>query len=550
MYNSSNRVRAIVAGAALGVIFTGAAYAETTATGLTGEAPAAVALQVALAAPDAAADPARAYYQSAAYRGVWFGPEGDDRAARALIAALGEADVHALPAGRYRVQVLQAALAAAAGGAPAAIATAELAFTRVFLAYARDLSSGALEPRSVDRDLHVVPPRPNEAFLLARMADSPVETIVRLAPADPGYARLKDKLADLRGLPPDAWGPTAPGGGSIRAGESSPRVAVIRARLVALGYHQEITPVLAPTVYDPLLGASVRAFQRDYGLNDDGVIGQRTVEAMNASIEDRIGQVIVNMERMRWTNRDPGRRHIFVNQADFTVQLIDDGVVLFDERVVIGARRHRTPEFSDEMTHMVFNPTWNVPRSIATKEILPLLQEDPEYLSKKNMRLVSSSGETPPDPATTDWSLYSAADFPYRVKQNPGRGNSLGRVKFMFPNHHAIYLHDTPSKSLFRKDARAFSHGCIRVQDPMRLAEALLAAQNADPSGLIERHLGSGRETVVQLDTPIPVHLDYRTAWIGDDGHARYREDVYGRDTRVLAALVALGVKLDASADG
>lgn len=550
MFNSSNKVRAIVAGTAFAALFAGAASAETTPTGFAPIAPAAVALEVALAAPNAAADPARAYYESAAYRGVWFGPEGDDRAARALIAALDEAGSHALPSRRYRAQLLRAALVAAGGGDPAARASAELAFTRVFFTYARDLSSGALEPRSIDRDLHIVPPRPNELFLLARLAASPEETIASLAPADPGYGRLKSKLATLRALPAGAWGPAASDGASIRDGERGPRVAQVRARLVALGYHAETMPAAAPTLYDPMLGVSVREFQRDYGLNDDGVIGKRTIKAMNASVEDRIGQIIVNMERMRWTNRDPGRRHIFVNLVDYTVQLIDDGVVVFDERVVVGSRRHRTPEFSDEMSHMVFNPTWNIPRSIATKEILPLLQQDPEYLSKKNMRLVSSSGEPTPDPTMTDWSLYSASDFPYRVKQNPGGGNSLGRVKFMFPNQHAIYLHDTPSKSLFRKDARAFSHGCIRVQDPMRLAEALLAVQDADPTGLIERRLGSGRETVVQLDEPVPVHLDYRTAWIGDDGHVRYREDVYGRDARVLAALIAAGVGMDAPADG
>lgn len=433
---------------------------------------------------------------------------------------------------------------------PAQAAEAELAFTRAFLAWARDLTSGALEPRRIDRDLLVTPPRPDEALLLARLASAPEETLAALAPADPGYDRLVKKLEALRALPAGAWGEPAPSGASIRPGERGPRVSAIRARLVRLGDHAGEAPGTEPQSYDPALEADIRAFQLRHGLNDDGVIGQRTLDAMNTPVEDRIGQAIVALERMRWTNRDRGRRHIYVNQADFTVRLVEDGVILFEERVVVGAKRHRTPEFSDEMEHLVFNPTWHVPRSIAGDEILPLLQEDPEYLTKKNMRLVSRSGETPPDPRDTDWSLYSRADFPYAIKQAPGSGNALGRVKFMFPNAHSIYLHDTPSKSLFAKDARAFSHGCVRVQDPLRFAELLLSPQMADPSLRIDAVLATGRETIIRLETHVPVHLDYRTSWVDEDGRWQFRDDVYGRDGRILSALLTAGVSLRAETGG
>ncbi len=544
----------------MGIATTAGATSESSGTAAAPDE----ALRIALLSPEAASEAARGHYETTSYRGLWLRPGGDDRAAIALVAALEGAPAHGLPEGRYHVDVLRAALAAAAGGDAEATAAAELALTRAYLRYARDLTSGLLEPQRIDRDLDFAPIRPEPAALLARMAGpDPAAALAALAPSDPGYAGLTAELARLRALPSGVWGPTVSEGESIKPGERGPRVAAVRARLTMLGALE--APVMAtatttaggavttpdPALFDGALEAAVRAFQRENGLNDDGVIGQRTIEAMNASPEDRIGQILVNLERMRWKNYDRGRRHVYVNQADFTVTLMDNGVPLFQERVVVGSRRHRTPEFSDAINHLVFNPTWHVPRSIAGKEILPLLKEDPDYLAKKNMRLVSRyADETPPDPATTDWSSYSARDFPYAIKQAPGDGNALGRVKFMFPNHHSIYLHDTPQKKLFAKDARAFSHGCIRVQDPMRLAYLLLAAQEADPQARIDRLLAAGREAVVRLETPVPVHLDYRTAWIGAAGEVEYRADVYGRDGRVLEALRGAGVEIEAGVGG
>ncbi|MEL6794532.1 MAG: L,D-transpeptidase family protein, partial [Pseudomonadota bacterium] len=286
-----------------------------------------------------------------------------------------------------------------------------------------------------------------------------------------------------------------------------------------------------------------RAFQRRHGLNDDGVAGRRTIAALNATAAERTEQVIVSLERLRWMNKELGQRHVHVNLADFTVKLIEDGEVAFQERVVVGkARRHRTPEFSDEMTYMVFNPIWHVPYSIASEEILPKLQEDPEYLLKKNMRLLTRDGALGPDATLHDWSLYSENDFPYLVKQGSGGGNALGRVKFMFPNQFAIYLHDTPSKRLFKKDARAFSHGCVRVQDPMAFARALLAPQTDDPAAFVDRQLARSGERRINLQEPVPVHLTYLTAWVDEAGTQQFRDDVYGRDGRILAALKAEGV--------
>ncbi len=533
-----------------------------------GLSPRAEALRLALAAPDAASDEAQVHFESAGYEGIWLRPEGDDRRAVALLAALAEAEDHALPADRYKLPALRAAVAAATAGDPRAVAAAEVRLTRAFLAYARDLSSGLLEPGAVDRELHIRPVRPDDAILLigAAAAIDMGAYLDGLAPKEPRYKALLGELAALRALPSDAWGAPVPEGPSLRVGDRSPRVAAMRARLVALGDHVEPLAA-APSVstadstvatgqgasparpaafdvYDVALEDSLRAFQRRHGLNDDGVAGRRTFAALNATIEDRIGQVEVSLERLRWLNRDLGRRHVIVNQADFTVRLIEDGRTLFFERVVIGkARKHRTPEFNDSMTHMIFNPIWHVPYSIASEEILPELQEDPEYLLKKNMRLVARGGGEAPDPTMTDWSLYSANDFPYLIKQGSGNGNALGRVKFMFPNQFAIYLHDTPSKRLFEKDSRAFSHGCVRVRDPMAFARALLAPQVDNPAAFVEAMLAKSGERRVNLKTPVPVYMTYLTAWTDETGVRQFREDVYGRDARILAALRAAGVR-------
>jgi murein L,D-transpeptidase YcbB/YkuD len=191
----------------------------------------------------------------------------------------------------------------------------------------------------------------------------------------------------------------------------------------------------------------------------------------------------------------------------------------------------------------VLNPSWHVPRSIATEELLPELQEDPGLLARRNMTLArTDGGPVPLDPSSHDFTSYTAADFPYRIRQRPNASNALGLVKFMFPNDHAIYLHDTPSKRLFAKDRRTFSHGCVRVQDPLRLAELLLSPQEADPRGFIDRVLVTGAERYVNLVEHVPVHLLYRTAWIDPDGTRHFRADVYGRDAQVRAALGAAGV--------
>jgi murein L,D-transpeptidase YcbB/YkuD len=539
------------------------------------QAPAAHPVAGALAAAILASDlplAVQIFYAERGHAPLWLDAEGLPGAqADALFAALNEAESHGLPVAAHALD--SDALSRAATD-PVAAAMLELRLTRLFLSHARNLASGVLEPRRVDAQLQVRPVRPEPADLLVRLdaASSAPAMLAALAPADPDYARVRARLAQVRSLPADAWGPQVPSGATLRLGDRSDRVVTLRARLAALGDmgpegapealapgHQPDHRVAAndivtdvalrspdsvadPRLYDHALALGVERFQARHGLNRDGMVGPATRAALNHQPADRARQMAVTLERMRWMNRDLGRQHVMVNLAGYEMVLVADGETLFTSRVVIGKPRHQTPEFSDEMEHMVINPTWFVPSSIAHEEILPKLQEDPYYMADRNMYLAGYEG----DPSVIDWRFVTPATFPGRIRQGPGDDNALGRVKFMFPNDNAIYLHDTPQKSLFARDRRAYSHGCVRVQEPYAFARALLAGQVADPQASLSRWLDSGRETYVTLDSHVPVHLTYRTAWVDAQGTDQFRDDIYGRDARIADALEKAGVGLPA----
>jgi len=325
--------------------------------------------------------------------------------------------------------------------------------------------------------------------------------------------------------------------GSLAPGAQGDQVVALRDRLIAQGYLRRS----ATRVFDDEMGRAVAEFQRDNGLTDDGVAGSTTIDKINIAPEVRYGQILVAMERERWMNIERGKRHIWVNLTDFKAKIIDDGEVTFETRSVIGkdVPDRMTPEFSDVMDHMVINPSWYVPRSIVVGEYLPVLQSNPNALSY--MEITDSRGRVVP---RHNFSQYSARSFPYAMRQPPSSRNALGLVKFMFPNKYNIYLHDTPAKDLFSREVRAYSHGCIRLNDPFDFAYTLLAAQSDNPRALFDGHLRTGRETRVNLEDPVQVHLVYRTAYTKAAGGMEYRRDIYGRDARILAALRAAGVAM------
>jgi murein L,D-transpeptidase YcbB/YkuD len=495
------------------------------------------ALRQAIAEGSSTDESLAAFYRAQDFRPIWTSSEAVERRS-ALIAAIAQAHRHGLPTDRYDIDALRRAFAEATN--PWARGQADVMATRMFLQYAQDVHGGFLDPGRIISDIFQERPRPEPLEILtAFMESNPHAFMSTLPPQDPAYARLMRMKLHLETLARDGgYGPRV-NAGALRPGDSGPAVVALRNRLMAMGYlDRSIT-----AEYNARLQAAVIEFQIDNGITPDGTAGGETIQAVNRSVEDHWNDVVLHMERLRWLNDgEVHDRLIFVNLADMHTRVIDEGETTFVTRSVIGARDRQTPEFSDEMEHMVINPSWYVPRSIAMRSYIPnILAGGSTYMQ------VLSNGR-PIDPRAVDMSRYSVSSFPFDLRQPPGPRNALGTVKFMFPNRHAIYLHDTPEQYLMEREVRAFSSGCIRLDDPHEFAYHLLARQTDDPVTLFQRILNTGQETQLDLEEHIPVHLTYGTAWVDDDGTLNFRDDVYGRNAILAREMRARGVVMpDAS---
>lgn len=497
------------------------------------------AFRQAIAEGVAAEDGLAEFYRAREFEPIWTRTEDADRRNALLTALEGAAD-HGLPVARYDPDTLRAAFMAADN--PYARGRAEIMASTMFLAYARDVQSGMLEPGEIIRVIvRELPRRDPTDLLTGLMQGNPHEFMRSLPPAHPEYVQLQRRMMEMeRVIGNGGWGPTV-GGGRLELGARGPAVVALRDRLTRMGYMERS----ATAEYDAEMQAAVQLFQVRHGLQADGVAGPGTLEEINVGPEQRLREIILGMERQRWLNwEDPdrGMRHVLVNIPDFHAYVIDNEEVSFSTRVVVGAspEDRATPEFSDRMEHMVINPSWYVPRSIAVNEYLPQMQANPAGAG----HLQLMRGGRPVSRAGIDFTQYTRRNFPFDLRQPPGAGNALGRVKFMFPNRHNIYLHDTPSRSLFDRESRAFSHGCVRVQRPLELAYHLLARQESSPQSYFDSILRSGQETQVDLTDQIPVHIVYWTSFVDQDGALNFRRDVYDRDARLWRAMEAAGVEL------
>lgn len=480
-----------------------------------------------------------AFYRQNGYAPIWTGAGDIDRARRAqLMQAIRSAGDHGLPVARYNPNAIMDMLASVR--TPRDRGMAEVEMSRVFLKYARDIQTGMLIPNRIDSAMvREVPYRERTEYLTGLSAAQPAAFFRSLPPTSMEYnALIKEKVAMERLLRAGGWGPTVPAK-SLKPGDSGNAVIALRNRLIAMDYLERTNTRL----YDADIQAAVQEFQLAHGLNQDGVAGAATMQQINVSVETRLQSVLVALERERWFNTERGKRHILVNIPDFSAKIIDDGKITFRTRSVVGANRddRPTPEFSDVMEHMVINPSWYVPRSIVTKEYLPALKRNPNAAG--HIQITDRRGRVV-NRGAVNFAAYNERNFPFAMRQPPSRSNALGLVKFMFPNKYNIYLHDTPAKSLFARDVRAFSHGCVRLADPFDFAYELLSKQEADPEGYFHSVLRTGRETKVELTEHVPVHLIYRTAVTNARGHTEYRADIYGRDAKIWRALSQAGVVL------
>lgn len=478
----------------------------------------------------------REFYRTLDYAPIWTEETGVLARASSLARAIGAVGADGLAPSDYFAPDVIALFDAAI---PEERARLEAALSWAYVRLVSDLASGRTVPNEIDPELFVHPHEVDPAAALAAaLATDDMESLVAMyAPQTTEYVKLKGALAALRAERHEAFWPEMSAGPVLRPGDRGPRVAELQGVLAARGY------VVASEgdVYDPLIDAAVTSFQTRHGLKPDGHFGPITAAALNTTLERRIEQVKLNMERQRWMPAHLGARYALVNLADFRLEVVFHGEIVYETRVVVGTTAHRTPVFSDRMTYLEINPYWNIPPSIAREEILPQLRTDPAAVSDRGIRVFSSwaANAVELDPMIIDWSQISGRGFPFKLRQDPGDGNALGRVKFMFPNKFNIYLHDTPSKSLFNRTMRAFSHGCIRVEDPFRLAKLLLSEDDRWTPERFEETLALGDRRVVNLPHPINVHLTYLTAWVDDVGEMQFRPDIYGRDRRLAAALDA-----------
>lgn len=398
------------------------------------------------------------------------------------------------------------------------------------------LRFGKLEPEALDPDWNL-----NREFT----SEDPVKTIqdaidsrsmrefaAKMIPRHPIYDGFKRALSEYRAIAANGGWPAVPAGQTLKPGMTDARVPTLVQRLAVTHDLDPAAVDAAATRYDGEVVAGVRRFQERHGLTPDGAIGPATLAALNVPVGARVDQIRANLERARWVLYDPRSEFIVVNIAGFQAYAIRNGDVVWRSRVVVGRPYNKTPVFSANMTYAVVNPTWTVPLNIARTETLPALRRNPGYLAAHNMDAFGPGGKIV-DPATVDWTKATAAQ--YRFVQRPGPDNALGYIKFMFPNGHDVYLHDTPSRNLFEKDARAFSHGCIRVDDVHGLAELLLGWNRAK----LDAAIATGRTQTVLLDKPVLVMLLYWTVQADDQGRVLFFPDVYGRDPAVIAALAA-----------
>lgn len=488
----------------------------------------------------AAENPAlAAFYQARDYAPIWT-TAADAGRRGAFFNALDHAGDQGLPPARYDAAGLRQKFETIASERQRG--KLEAAVSATFLTYANDVGSGVLVPAKVDPGIvrDVVHRDPQATIAGFAMAPSPSRFMSGLAPTAPEYAQLLKAKGDLEtAMAQGGWGAKV-FSGKLQPGDTGTEVVALRNRLMRMGYLGRT----ATQDYDGPVQKAVQEFQRDNGLTADGVAGEGTIALLNLEPADRLESVLVGLERLRWMNGTAlGERHIWVNLPDFTAKIVDHGKVTFETVTVVGMNQddRRSPEFSDQMEYMVINPTWSVPRSITVKEYLPMLQKNRNAAA--HLKIVDRRGRVV-DRNSTDFSQYTAQNFPFSMSQPPSDGNALGLVKFMFPNKWNIYLHDTPSKSLFEKETRAYSHGCIRLGSPFDFAYALLTPQSSDPVGEFGAHLKTKAENSLRLTEPVPVHLVYFTAWPTAKGRIEYRRDVYGRDRRIFDALENAGVVL------
>jgi len=476
-----------------------------------------------------------ALYERHDYARVWSRSDSIEQ----LFAALKTIDEDGLDADDYHYDTLLALRSALATGTldTASAADYDILLTDSLVRLGYHLLVGKVDPVELDNHWNMDDTIGDldTALALAQAIDKGTvdELVERLRPQHPAYAQLRAALARYRAIRQHGGWQPVPAGPVLKPGMTDHRIPALRRRLAVTGDLADANP--GSTQFDDALADGVEKFQRRHGLEADGSVGPATLRALNVPVQDRIDQIRVNLERARWVLHRLPDEYVLADIAGFRVIYSRDGNIIWQSRAQVGKPYRKTPVFRSRITYLDINPTWTVPPTILNQDILPRLKKDPDYLRKKDMRVLTFDGK-PVDERTIDWSLYPGRKFPYMIRQNPGPQNALGRIKFMFPNQYAVYLHDTPSKSLFGRADRALSSGCIRIENPYEFGVLLLNSPQWDKARILAS-VESRKTTTARLDRPVTVILMYWTVDSNAAGDVMFRNDIYQRDAAVLAAL-------------
>lgn len=516
----------------------------------------------------------RELYTRVAYAPIWTHPTGLNPRGKALHEVLATIWQDGLAPTLYHFPLINSLSAESGRMETARRAELELLLSDAYFLVSSHLYWGVFEhPRKIDKRWEIK--RENDhwdaqAALEQALQEGTVrELLAGLPPADEQYQRLRQALKHYlqRAEAGEIW-PQLPSGEKFQQGKRDYRVPILREILTLQGDFpapeadvveppatlaeklsvaatgsaaeasletQQLKPAPPEDYFDAELHAAVVYFQRRHGLYEDGVVGENTRRALNVSLPERIHQLQVNLERWRWFPRNPGKRYIRVNVAGFFLNAMEENQSVRQMKVIVGQGSRKTPIFNGDISYMIINPRWLVPRSIAVRDLLPKIRKDPQFLSRSSMQVYSPNG--PVNSAQVNWQQLHAGNFPYRLVQYPGRTNALGKVKFMFPNRHGVYLHDTNKPYLFKKSRRTLSSGCVRVEEPMDLADFILGSeQDWDKKRVLEVTL-TGKRTHVSISEPVPVYLFYWTAWVDEKGRVSFYEDIYGYDAPLQQAL-------------
>ena len=414
----------------------------------------------------------------------------------------------------------------------------DILLTDSLIRAAYHLSFGKVDPVSLNvgwnftRDISNIDPA---AFIQAGIDTGDIDGFLQqLIPDQPLYTQLKKALAEYRKIGESGGWAKIDTGETLKPGSSGPQIQQLRQRLVISGDYGEAS--IGSDVFDETLEQAVRKFQKRHGLSVDGIVGKQTMVELNRPVSVRIDQIRINLERMRWFLHDIPTTFLVVDIAGFHVYLVGDQHVLWDTKAMVGTPFRETPCFRAEIQYLVINPTWTIPPTILRKDTIPAIKKDPDYLVRKNISVLDRNG-TILDRSIIDWSQYNVGNFPFVLRQEPGPDNALGLVKFIFPNPHFVFLHDTPSRSLFQRTERAFSSGCIRVDQPFALAERLLSDSTKWNQEKFQQIVDSGKTQTIFLTKPMSVLLLYWTAQAEKDGTVSFKRDIYNRDDAVLKGL-------------